>query len=74
MKDQIAQKKQNLAYLGHQKEKLLIQQEMIKEDLKLAQQNYNIHQQLAKDKVIAPLELRQEESRLLSKKWRNHNE
>jgi HlyD family secretion protein len=51
---------------------LRIQQQIQERDMILAQEDYNIQQLLARDKVIAPLELKREESKSIARKLPFH--
>jgi len=65
------QKKQalqkDLLYLSAIQKNIQSQQQLTKQDLELQQKEYNANESLAKDKVIAPLELNQNKSKLISK-------
>lgn len=66
------QKKRNalgkdLVYLATLKNNATNQKQILQQDQILQQKEYNAYEQLAKDKVIAPLELNQYKSKLLAK-------
>lgn len=58
---------QDLQYLGTLKNNATNQKQILQQDQALQQKEYNAYEQLAKDKVIAPLELNQYKSKLLAK-------
>ncbi|MCG2612718.1 HlyD family secretion protein [Terrimonas sp. NA20] len=58
---------QDLQYLANLRSHSQQQQQLQKEDRSLQEQEYDAYVQLAKEKVIAPLELNQYKSRLLGK-------
>jgi len=58
---------QDLKYLEQQKEHLQRQRKAQEEDRALQEKEYHAYEKLARDKVIAPLELNQMKSKLLSK-------
>ncbi|MBS1620442.1 MAG: HlyD family efflux transporter periplasmic adaptor subunit [Bacteroidetes bacterium] len=57
----------DLNYLGNLKNNALQQQQLLKNDKQLQDTEYKAYQSLAKDKVIAPLELNQYKSKLIAK-------
>lgn len=57
----------DLQYLATLKNSAKNQKEILQQDQGLQQKEYNAYEQLAKDKVIAPLELNQYKSKLLAK-------
>ena len=66
------QKKRNalekdLQYLSSLKNDTYQQQQLSKEDRQLLEKEYNAYEQLAKEKIIAPLELNQYKSKLIAK-------
>jgi multidrug resistance efflux pump len=58
---------QDLAYLSRLKYNTAEQQLLIQQDQALQQKEFEAYEQLARDKVIAPLELNQYKSKLISK-------
>lgn len=60
--------KRGIQDLEHMNRVLLDQREIYARDFELAQQAFDVQQQLAREGVIAPMEVKQEESRLLTKK------
>ncbi len=58
----------DLTNLQQLQENIRQEKKLYEQDYAIAEENYKIKQQLAKEKVIAALDLKQEESKLLSKK------
>ena len=59
---------QDAAYLNSLQQQTLKQQELVMQDYELQQTEYRAKETLAQEKVIAPLELNTEKSKLLAKK------
>ncbi|MBD0259642.1 MAG: HlyD family efflux transporter periplasmic adaptor subunit [Cytophagales bacterium] len=59
---------EELADLQQQADNLRAQQQLYQEDYALAEAEFNVQQQLWREKVIAPLDFKREQSRLLNKK------
>lgn len=57
----------DLSYISKMKDNLIQQQQLIVEDQEMQANELKVYEQLAKDKVIAPMELNQYKSRLLSR-------
>lgn len=57
----------DLNYLAKLKNNLLKQQDLMENDFALMKKEHDINEQLAKEKIIAPLELDQEKSKLINK-------
>ena len=57
----------DIIYLQKLKESLLQQQKMTTEDVKLMQENFAAQEKMNKEKVIAPVEYRNEKSKLIGK-------
>lgn len=58
----------DLAYLNSIHKNTLEQQQLLKRDYELQQQEYSANVELAKDSIIAPIELRQNESKVIGKR------
>lgn len=59
--------KKDVQYLTNLKNNIVQQKELLKQDHQLQQKEYDAYESLAKDKVIAPLELNQYKSKLIAK-------
>jgi HlyD family secretion protein len=59
--------KRDIAFLNQQEKRLQQQQLMMQEDIKLAGENFEAFDRLAKEKVIAPVEYRNESAKYLSR-------
>jgi len=57
----------DISYLQRLKESLLQQKKMTEEDVKLMQENFAAQEKMNKEKVIAPVEYRNEKSKLIAK-------
>lgn len=57
----------DLDYISKMKNNLVQQQELITQDQQMQENELKVYEQLAKEKVIAPMELNQYKSRLISK-------